>query len=156
ELGGEPVEQLRVGRPHAVEAKITRRRHESGAEMILPHAVDDAAPRQRVLRIGDPMRERGATRAFRRVFRQDKSRGPEREHRERAWADLGARLRHLPAEELMDLARLTAVCASTAEIAYSVINRAGEDYLGLWKPGQPFIQLCDFDIDRIPFLSRFR
>ena len=56
----------------------------------------------------------------------------------------------------MDRARLTAVCASAAEIAYAVINRAGEDYLGLRKLGQPFIQLGDFDIDRIPFLSRFR
>ena len=56
----------------------------------------------------------------------------------------------------MDRARLTAVCASAAEIAYAVINRAGEDYLGLWKAGQPFIQRRELDIDRIPFLSRFR
>ena len=51
-------------RTPAHSAKIIRRLDEAAAEMIVPHAVHDGTPRQRIVRVDEPPRQRGAARAF--------------------------------------------------------------------------------------------
>ena len=48
EVGREIVEQLGVGGLLAVDAEVARRVHEAGADVFLPHAVDDFEPNGRV------------------------------------------------------------------------------------------------------------
>ena len=50
QLGGEPVEQLGVRRPAAVEAEVARRLDQARAEVGLPEPVDDHAGEQRIAR----------------------------------------------------------------------------------------------------------
>ena len=52
EISGQPVEQLRVGRRLAVEAKVARRVHDTLPKVVLPDAVDEDPRGQRVLSIG--------------------------------------------------------------------------------------------------------
>ena len=72
---GEPVEQLRVRRLAAHLAEVVRRVDEPAAEVPLPDAVDDHAPGQRVLRVGQPLRQRGAAVALGAVFGRSNSPG---------------------------------------------------------------------------------
>ena len=60
ELGGQPVEQLRMRRRRALIAEVARRADDAAAEVVLPEAVDHHAGRQRVLGRGDPTRKRAA------------------------------------------------------------------------------------------------
>ena len=46
QVGGEPVEQLRVRRPLALGAEIVGRGDNAPAEMVLPEAVDDDPGRE--------------------------------------------------------------------------------------------------------------
>src|SRR3954469_16056318 len=60
----EPIEQLRMTRRRAHFAEVIRSRYEASAEMVMPDAIHNRAPGESVLRIGDPLRERGAAGAF--------------------------------------------------------------------------------------------
>ena len=70
ELGGEPVEQLRVRRQRAHPAEVVRRLDDPPAEVVVPDAVDDRPPRQRVPLVDDPLRQRGAALRLVMAFRQ--------------------------------------------------------------------------------------
>ena len=54
EVGRQEVEQLRMSRLGAFGAEVVRVGGDPVAEVVLPNAIDDAASRQRVLRVGDP------------------------------------------------------------------------------------------------------
>src|SRR5258706_7127533 len=58
EFAGQPVEQSRVGRALAFQAEIARGSHNSAAEMILPDPVYHDARRQRIIRVGQDVRQR--------------------------------------------------------------------------------------------------
>src|SRR5262245_34950065 len=64
EPDGEPIEKFGVSGSSCHVAEIVGRVHESAAEMIMPYAVDDVAPRQDVSIVGEPIRQRGAALAF--------------------------------------------------------------------------------------------
>ena len=64
EPDGEPIEELRVGGWAAHFAEVGGGIDEAGAEVILPYAVDDGAPGEDVLGIGEPVGEGGAAVAF--------------------------------------------------------------------------------------------
>ena len=61
---GQPVEQFRMRGRGAHVSEVVGGIHESGAEVILPDAIDDGAPRQHVVAGGDPVGQGGAARAF--------------------------------------------------------------------------------------------
>ena len=60
ELGGEPVEQLRMAGLFAEAAEVAGRAGEAAAEVVLPDAVDDDAAGQRIVRPGQPAGEDAA------------------------------------------------------------------------------------------------
>src|SRR5690349_11737400 len=70
QLSRQPVEQSRVRRPAAIEAKVIRRVDQANAEMIVPEAVDDDSGSQRIAGIGDPFGQAGAPRCFGSIFGQ--------------------------------------------------------------------------------------
>ena len=57
ELSGQPVEEFGMRRLVALRAKIFRRLHQAGAEVLLPEAIHRHACGQRVRRIDQPARE---------------------------------------------------------------------------------------------------
>jgi hypothetical protein len=61
QFAGQPVEELRMARPAAVQAEVTRCRHDSPAEVILPDPVGDDAGGERIGAVGDPGGEPPAT-----------------------------------------------------------------------------------------------
>ena len=70
ELRREPIEQFRVRGFHAHAAKITRCLDEAGAEVALPEAIHHHAGGERILRAGDPLREREASLLLGRFLRE--------------------------------------------------------------------------------------
>ena len=56
EPGGQIIEQFGMSRLVAHHAEVAGSPHQPFAEMRLPNAIDDHARRQRVLRIGEPLR----------------------------------------------------------------------------------------------------
>ena len=58
ELGGQPVEQLGVGRRLAQLAEVVGRRHDSAAEVILPEPIGHHPGRPRVAAVGQPVGQR--------------------------------------------------------------------------------------------------
>ena len=64
ERRGEPVEQLGVARGAPHPAEVVGRVDQPPAEVREPGAVDDRPPGQRVLRVGDPSGQGGASRPF--------------------------------------------------------------------------------------------
>ena len=75
QFGREPVEQFRMRRCAAHAPEITRGVADAATEMIMPHPVSDAAPGERVLVIGDPIRERSTALGFIAGVRFGESRG---------------------------------------------------------------------------------
>src|SRR6187200_3298631 len=79
----QPVEQFGMRGLRAHASEVTRRIHETYAEVILPDTIHNRSPSQDVGPIGDPVRESGASRAF--VFRGNReARGQPGDTRERS------------------------------------------------------------------------
>ena len=72
ELAGQPVEQFAVRRTPAIEPQVVRRLDDPGAKMIMPHAIDHHAGKQRILFGCDPVRQCLASVFVRSVGRQAK------------------------------------------------------------------------------------
>ena len=100
---GEPVEQLGVGGqlPHLPE--VVRRRDEAAPEVVVPDAVRDRAPRERVVGVRDPARERQAPRPV--VLLRVEARGQRGQGRERPGTDELARRGLAAAVEHVDRPR---------------------------------------------------
>ena len=60
ELGGQPVEQFGMRRALAHDAEIAGRADDAAAEVIMPDAIDHDARGQRIVGVGEPLRQRGA------------------------------------------------------------------------------------------------
>jgi hypothetical protein len=60
----QPVEQFRMTRFGAHAAEVVRGFDEASTEVMLPHAVHDAAPGERVVFVRDPLRQSGAAVGF--------------------------------------------------------------------------------------------
>ena len=60
EFGGQPIEQLRMRRAHAVVAEIAGGADDAAAEMMLPDAVDHDAGGHRIVLRRDPVGEHRA------------------------------------------------------------------------------------------------
>ena len=101
--------------------------------MILPHAVHQAPPGERVFRIGEPAREGGAAFAFGGVGRQCELRGRKRQGRQRAGFDRPARVRDLAAGQHVNGARAAAVRTGALERPAAGVDPAGIDEVGLGK-----------------------
>ena len=56
-LGSEPVQQLLIGRGRAHAAEVAGRIHKTRAEVVLPNPVDHDASSQRMIRLGEPVRQ---------------------------------------------------------------------------------------------------
>src|SRR5260221_12145421 len=69
EADGQPVEQLGMSRPRALRAEVIGSRDNTSSKMILPNAIDDHARRQRIVRPGQPARERKTAARMRRASR---------------------------------------------------------------------------------------
>ena len=67
EFGGEPVEQLGMGRPLAIAAKVVRAGHDRAAEVTSPDMIDRHTCRKRVVASGDPVGRRAGSAGFRRA-----------------------------------------------------------------------------------------
>ena len=102
---GEPVEQLRVGRRAAHFPEVVRRVAQAAAEVVMPHAIHDAAPGERVAFVGEPARERGAARGFVAGIGERKIAGQVRQITECAGTDEVGGLIDVAAREQMDRAR---------------------------------------------------
>jgi hypothetical protein len=124
--------------------------------MILPDAIDDAPPGQGITRICNPAGKRGATFAFRRIFRKSKPRRLKRKHAQRPRSNLSARMGHLPTGEHINRAGFPAVCANAAKIASSVIDSSGVDDFRFRITRQFFVELLEFGVDRLTLSSRWR
>ena len=75
ELGGQPVEQLRVGGWHAVVSEVAGGIHDAGTKMELPDSVGHYTRSQWVFRVSDPVGQRKPTLLLRCValeFQRDK------------------------------------------------------------------------------------
>src|SRR5215469_18894390 len=55
--GGEPIEQLGMGRWSTLRSEIIRSTHEALAKVVLPDAVDDDTRGQRMIGHGEPLRK---------------------------------------------------------------------------------------------------
>ena len=143
----EPVEELGLRGLGAHAAEVVRRVGDRAAKVILPHAVHDRAPGERIARIGQPMRERGAARGFVVVWRElelcRKQRG-ERGQR-RGLDDLAWRC-HLTAREHADLARLAATRAGADECPRARVHRARVDELGRGQRGERLRRVREFGV----------
>src|SRR5687768_14555159 len=64
QLDPQPVEQIGMRRLRSHAAEIVGSIDDSAAEMILPQAVGNAAPREWIAFVGNPAGERGPTFAF--------------------------------------------------------------------------------------------
>ncbi len=114
--------------PHAPE--VIRRIDEPAAEVILPDAIDDHAPRERVALIGDPLRQRRAARALRLPRRhRETCEGSSREIGTRARADFLRRLPHIASLQHEDRPRLPAARAGAGERAQPRMHRPRIDDL---------------------------
>src|SRR5262245_59704790 len=91
EVRSEPIEELRMSGQGTVLPELIRRLHEAPAKMILPHAIHDAAPRQRIAFVVDPMCQRGTSFAFVRSGGQLETRGYKLQRRQRTWSNFPSR-----------------------------------------------------------------
>src|SRR5262245_65415006 len=71
ELGGEPVEQLRMRGPFTLRSEIVDRPREPGPEELAPGAVDEGGGGQRVVTRHEPVRQVEACRAL--AFRVERA-----------------------------------------------------------------------------------
>ena len=136
EIAGQPIEQFRVARRGAVPAKVVGRLDKTAAEVVLPDAVDHAAPDQRVIRVREPTGQGRPPLPFRRAGRQREARRREIEGRDRSRTDLAHRLRDLPAGEQEDRAGLAALGARAHERPAAPVDTAGIDERRLRQAGQ--------------------
>src|SRR5688572_6017056 len=79
--------------------------HQALAEVEVPDAVDDGAPGEGVLRIGDPLRQRGAAGTFVSRLRDRELGLEERDTGEGSGTDLLQLALHVPAREEVDRTR---------------------------------------------------
>ena len=127
EFEREPVEQFGMGGQRAHAAEIIRRFHQAAAEVILPDAIHDAAPGERIVGVREPLSERDAARALGVLGGEREARGQGRERGERAGGDDFLRLFHVAAMEELDDARFAAVGSGAAERAAAKMHGAGEN-----------------------------
>jgi hypothetical protein len=104
-LGRQPVEQFGMRGSRAHPAKIARGGHDPLAEVVVPHAVHDAPPGERILRIGEPAGERRAAVALGVVGRQVKPALERLHEHERAGPNLVRRREHVAPGEHVDRPR---------------------------------------------------
>ncbi len=106
QLAGQPVEQLGMRRRAAHAAEVVRRIAQPAAEMVMPDAVRDAPPGQRIPVVRDPVGERGAALGFVLGMRQLEARRERRHRAQRAALRLAERLVEIAAlEDVHDLGR---------------------------------------------------
>ena len=101
----QPVEELGVRWLSTHAPEVVRRVDEAAAEVVLPHAVDDRPPGQRVVPVGDPPRERRAPLSFARVGIELEVVGQIRQERQRPRLGQRAALPDVPALEQVDRPR---------------------------------------------------
>jgi hypothetical protein len=94
EPSGQPVEQFRMARRFGAQAEVARGFHQSGAEMVLPHAIDHHPRGQRIGRTGDGAGEFEAAGAV-----LERPAGRAGQHLEELARHLGAQVRRQPAVE---------------------------------------------------------
>src|SRR4051812_4133444 len=70
ELGGEPIQERGMRRAIAFDAELAGSADDAFAKMVMPHAIDDHARSERIVRIGEHVRECGATPAVRDLRRR--------------------------------------------------------------------------------------
>src|SRR5438445_2374938 len=88
---------------HATE--IVGRIDDSAAKVIMPNAVNDRSPGQRIFWVSDPPGESGATSSFILRLRKLEARTQSRNRRQSAGADCFTRFVNVPAFQNMDRAR---------------------------------------------------
>src|SRR5688572_7027386 len=100
--------------------------------MILPDAVHDDAPRERVPLFGDPLRQRRAARALRFVRTDRKLRRQLSRDWHRARTDFLRVMPHISSLENENRPRLSALRAGADTRTASGVDRAGIDDLWRW------------------------
>src|SRR5262249_48143371 len=103
---GKPVEQIGMRRLRAHVAEIVWRIDDAAAEVVVPNAIDDGAPGERVARIADPARQGDTAAAFIVRIGESESRFKAADTFERARFRFGTGLGNVAALEHVDLARL--------------------------------------------------
>ena len=82
---GEPLQQLRVRRPAAVEAQVVRSVDQACAEVVMPDAVNDDSREERVVFMSDPRSELAPPLGFRGRWRKREVRVDARNGRDGPW-----------------------------------------------------------------------
>jgi len=130
---GQPVKQFGMRGCAAHFAKVVGRVAQSAPEVIVPHAVHDAAPEQRVAVIREPACERGAACGFLVQIRDGQRSFQTRQTSQRSGADEFRRLVRVAAREQVNRARERRgfVAAIRGKIA-----RGGIDHLRYRQRGE--------------------
>ena len=130
EGGGEPVEEFGVGGEVAHVAEVVRGIDEAAAEVVVPDAVDDAAPGEGVLGVGDPVGEGGAAGAFGGVWGEVEAGGKGGDAGDGAGGGGASWFADIAAGKDGDGAGLAAFGSGAEEGAAAGVDGAGVDELG--------------------------
>ena len=124
-LRSEPVEQLGVGGLCAHAAEIVWCRDDPGAEVVLPNAVDDRSPRERMIFFCQPTGEGDSTVTFPVRVGEFKRAGIALCQTQRAGSNFITRLAHVATVEYANGARLAAFIAGAAKGTTSLVDCSG-------------------------------
>ena len=124
EIDGQPVEQFGVCGQAAHASEVVWRIAQAAAEVVMPDAVDDDAPGERITVIGDPMREGDAPGTFGCVGGQVELRAQLLGKGQGAWADFFVGAAHITTLQHEDRPGLATVGPCTGEGASALVDRA--------------------------------
>src|SRR5436190_21805611 len=102
---------------------------EAATEVILPNAVDDGPPGERVFLVGNPLGEGGTAVSFFVIRRKCEARVHATDNRNCARSDEPIRPLDVAAKENVYLPRLAASCSGANERAVAGVDSAGIDEL---------------------------
>src|SRR5437868_3805445 len=125
-----------MGGARAHAAEIVGRFDEAATEVILPDAIDEAAPGQWMARISQPEGERFAASAFAGVAGKIESRRQTGDCRKRARADFLALVAEITASQDMNRARFAAIGSGAAKRAGAVMNASYISQFRFWHRGE--------------------
>ena len=120
QIGGQPVEQLAMGRRGALGAEVVGRGNNSPAEVPLPDPVGDHARRERMIGAGDPLGQPGPGPSGI-LLAGEKERATLRQEGRRRGNDPPGRLIQFAAPQQMDSRRLGGV-AEGPEVRLLPVN----------------------------------
>ena len=140
----EPVEEFGMRGFFADATEVVGGFDEASSEVVLPDAVDDAAPGQGVVGMNDPIGECDAAVAFGVMFGEIELIQSSDDAGDGIWFDLVEWLSDIAASEDVNVARLAVEVAASDEVAFASMNSADIGEARFGKGGELFGELLDF------------